>query len=500
MKEISVILPVKDEEEKLAQVIEEIKKLDPLEIIVVVNGSTDDTKQIADSLDCIVIEYKEPLGHDVGRAVGAYYANGEILLFVDGDMIIPHEELTPFVKAIQDGHDIALNNLESILELNHRPHSVSVVKMAVNILAGYPHLSINSLVSIPHAISRHALQEIGWKNLSMPPLAQAIAMKKKLSIICPAYVDVITRNRIRMELHIEKSLDTPYSPIEDIIFGDHLSAVSYLLSDSDTQNEDKAKRNQAFIKNVTSNDPKTYVDRTAVIYDESNSNIHHLLSLTRLLKKARADEIILITLNRDLEKLSVLNNYVKVVPLIEDADPFIYPAVGAALSSGKTVLFTDSTFLSTTEEYQSLFQEVENGADLAQFDSSHLLDTIQPIDELNTLHYFLNIILKHPDRYNNTLIHTPHAMRKEAIEKVGYASLAVPPLAYLKFIENKFSISLLSPESKWMNNQKYEHYETVLDDMFEALAYVVSNSNKRGNFSNGIRNLEILNQLPQRQT
>lgn len=38
-----------------------------------------------------VIYFKKKLGHDVGRAIGAKYAMGKILLFIDGDFILPGE-------------------------------------------------------------------------------------------------------------------------------------------------------------------------------------------------------------------------------------------------------------------------------------------------------------------------------------------------------------------------------------------------------------------------
>ena len=42
-KQLSVIIPVQNEEETIEQVILEARKIEPLEIIVVVNGSTDQT-------------------------------------------------------------------------------------------------------------------------------------------------------------------------------------------------------------------------------------------------------------------------------------------------------------------------------------------------------------------------------------------------------------------------------------------------------------------------
>ncbi|TKI82548.1 glycosyltransferase, partial [Bacillus wiedmannii] len=65
-KQLSVIIPVQNEEETIEQVILEARKIEPLEIIVVVNGSTDQTANIAKRLGATIIEYNERLGHNVG--------------------------------------------------------------------------------------------------------------------------------------------------------------------------------------------------------------------------------------------------------------------------------------------------------------------------------------------------------------------------------------------------------------------------------------------------
>ncbi len=114
-KQLSVIIPVQDEEETIEQVILETRKIEPLEIIVVVNGSTDNTANIAKSLGATVIKYNERLGHNVGRAIGALEAIGDILLFIDGDFSISGSDLHCFTQAVSDGVDIALNNLNPSL-------------------------------------------------------------------------------------------------------------------------------------------------------------------------------------------------------------------------------------------------------------------------------------------------------------------------------------------------------------------------------------------------
>ncbi|WP_460291372.1 glycosyltransferase family 2 protein, partial [Bacillus cereus] len=98
---VSVVIPVHNEASTLSKVLAEVKKLEPYEIIIVDNGSTDGTKEIALQHHCRVIYYNHSLGNDVGRAIGAREAKGEIVLFLDGDIVMKSEELYPFIKGIQ---------------------------------------------------------------------------------------------------------------------------------------------------------------------------------------------------------------------------------------------------------------------------------------------------------------------------------------------------------------------------------------------------------------
>lgn len=78
---VSVIIPACNEEESLQSVIQAIKKIAPFEIIVVVNGATDNTALIAKQEGCKVLTYEEKLGINIGRAIGAKKQRGISLYF-----------------------------------------------------------------------------------------------------------------------------------------------------------------------------------------------------------------------------------------------------------------------------------------------------------------------------------------------------------------------------------------------------------------------------------
>ena len=84
-KQLSVIIPAQNHEKTIEKVIREARKIEPLEIIVVVTGSSDDTEEIARKMGVTVIAYKETLDFDTARAIGALASTGDIINFVDAE-------------------------------------------------------------------------------------------------------------------------------------------------------------------------------------------------------------------------------------------------------------------------------------------------------------------------------------------------------------------------------------------------------------------------------
>lgn len=219
---VSVIIPAMNEAQTIADVISRASRVHPrCEVIVVVNGSADQTAEIAHSLGAHVISYELPLGHDAGRSVGAEAAKGEILLFTDGDLVISAVDLRPFVTAVSGGADIALNDYSGpVRKLS--PHPVVLSKHALNILLGRPDLKGCSMTAVPHAISRKALEVLGSDLLSRPPMAHAKAVLSGMRVEAAHKVPVGKLNAVRRK---ENGKD----PLQQLVTADHLEAVSLLL-------------------------------------------------------------------------------------------------------------------------------------------------------------------------------------------------------------------------------------------------------------------------------
>ncbi len=223
-RDLSVIISVCNEEETIGSLLSNVQKLYPKEIIIIENGSTDKTVGICREHGVRCFSYPHPIGHDVGRAVGAKKATGEILLFLDGDIIFQPEELLPYIEACSGDVDIALNNLNPFYSHSSMIDAVSMAKAFLNRLLLLSRLRYSSLTAIPHAMKRTAAEHIGFSNLAVPPKAQAIAALKGLSIQHVQGVDVFTTNKCR------KYNSSSTNHVEEMILGDHLEAIEFVQS------------------------------------------------------------------------------------------------------------------------------------------------------------------------------------------------------------------------------------------------------------------------------
>lgn len=219
---VSVIIPVMNERRLLGNVIREAAKVHPkTEVIVIANGCSDGSAELARKLGAIVLEYAEPLGHDVPRAIGAKHAKGDVLLFIDGDMVIPAAELRPFVGCILAGSDVALNSYNGPVQTRD-VHPVINAKYMLNSLLSRADLKGASLTAVPHALSRTAAEQLGYGRLARPPVAQAAAVLAGFKVTPAHFVDVGRLNR-RRKRHGHKDTLIP------VIVGDHMEAVNLIL-------------------------------------------------------------------------------------------------------------------------------------------------------------------------------------------------------------------------------------------------------------------------------
>ncbi|MDO5851578.1 MAG: glycosyltransferase family protein [Methanobacteriaceae archaeon] len=98
---LSIIIPTYNEEDYLENVLESITRQNypNLEVIIADANSEDQTREIAKSYDCKVIEGGLPAK---GRNNGAKVAKGELLLFLDADSVLTTNYIHSMVKEFEE--------------------------------------------------------------------------------------------------------------------------------------------------------------------------------------------------------------------------------------------------------------------------------------------------------------------------------------------------------------------------------------------------------------
>ncbi|MHA3059174.1 glycosyltransferase family 2 protein [Acinetobacter sp. ANC 4636] len=106
---ISVVLPAKNEAGAIGQTIAQIQRLQlAYEIIVVNDGSTDQTKQVAEQAGAKVISHPYSKGNGAAIKTGARHAQGEIIIFMDADGQHDPNDIPQFIKKLEQGYDLVV--------------------------------------------------------------------------------------------------------------------------------------------------------------------------------------------------------------------------------------------------------------------------------------------------------------------------------------------------------------------------------------------------------
>ncbi len=106
---ISVIIPAYNSIKFIRECLEALDEstYKSFEIIVIDDGSTDNTVQIAREMGSAVFKLDSQSGPAVARNFGAEHAKGEILLFIDSDVLVKRDTLQLVASTFTDNPDIS---------------------------------------------------------------------------------------------------------------------------------------------------------------------------------------------------------------------------------------------------------------------------------------------------------------------------------------------------------------------------------------------------------
>jgi len=160
---ISIIVPVYNNAKDLRECLSALmgSNCPNAEIIVVDDGSRDDTSIVAERTGVTLVRLEENSGVAAARNCGAKHARGEILFFVDADVVIATGAIERVVKVFEENPDLSA----VFGSYDAQPRARNIVSQYRNLLHHFVHQNGNPEASTfwagCGAVRRSAFQEIG---------------------------------------------------------------------------------------------------------------------------------------------------------------------------------------------------------------------------------------------------------------------------------------------------------------------------------------------------
>lgn len=106
---ISVVLPAKNESGAIGLTVKKIHQLNLVDEIIVVNdGSTDNTLKVAESAGALVISHPYSKGNGAAIKTGARNATGDVIVFMDADGQHDPQDIPHLIGKISEGYDLVV--------------------------------------------------------------------------------------------------------------------------------------------------------------------------------------------------------------------------------------------------------------------------------------------------------------------------------------------------------------------------------------------------------
>jgi len=117
---ISIVLPARNEAPSLKVLLPRLASLYPeAEIIVVSDGSTDDTELVVKECGVRLLSNPYPMGNGAAIKAGARNATGDVLVFMDADGQHSPEDISKLLDRLESGYDMVVGARDGAGQASH---------------------------------------------------------------------------------------------------------------------------------------------------------------------------------------------------------------------------------------------------------------------------------------------------------------------------------------------------------------------------------------------
>jgi len=110
----SIVIPARNEAHGLRQLLPQLVRLvEQSEIIVVDDGSSDETAEVCSGFDLVRLRHHYPLGNGAAIKTGARAAKGEVLIFMDADGQHQPGDIAALLEKFDEGYDMVVGARQS---------------------------------------------------------------------------------------------------------------------------------------------------------------------------------------------------------------------------------------------------------------------------------------------------------------------------------------------------------------------------------------------------
>lgn len=489
---LHMIVPAMDEADTLPGVLAELKRLQPDQIIVVVNGSKDQTAHIAEAHGAKVLNFTQPLGNDVGRAIGALDAKADIYLFTDGDIVIKAEDYLPFIQDVENGVDMAINSIDWITKVE-KADIISQSRFFLNAIQERRDLRAENILTIPHAFSLKGLEMIGFSELSNPVLANTIAVDKQLQVSIPHTIDVLGMNKMRIN-HLPKPGEVIGEAMQRM-HGDFIEALDYLF-DTYGPTLHYLKPLEGF--HLLYSDRLKWQalskarDRSVIFYVSEGAE---LSDVQELLKSPQIEWVPIVASTHPVAIDFFAHQSIPFITVDQTCSLDTAFYIGSQLAQGNRLLFHSAEIPITRDEIQQFFNEVDKpGVDVCINDQSSTQSSIEKMTLVHIGNTLLNVTAGCHKLPSSSLLIPPFVLKRSVFSDFNRSSLQSLGESHLKLLE--LGHQIVAPLSVSANRFIEKNEQMILASILKGFKYWINDKGVRGSFSDGGRSRELLEEQP----